>query len=340
MVARTNTYHSTPRFEFPSRSGFYPSEWLAIFILLGLSFIALAVYPTSQAGTTKTLLISLFHLSLWSIWLAFTFSRWGKKPFFHFFRGFGPWVAVALCYGLMRYLVPLVHSSHFDLAFRDCEQWIWGLDASRLCANLASPSWTGFFCLLYLGVFPWLALFFLYYRLRHVELFERVMIGLLLIYMGGFLGYMAFPAEGPRYAFPGDWNWLGTGRIPALTNGVVGHMGSHLDVFPSLHAAFVVYLLLWQAESHKKTLFWAAPLAVGVWISTIYLGFHYFPDFIGGWALGVLAFITAPWFEGKLESLNKWVFDSLREAYKNRPGEVAPEAMENSSLDRPLDAEG
>lgn len=339
MTKRDHTDNLTPKADPSSFSGFFPSEWLAVFILAWLSIVALAVYPTSQAGTTKTLLISLAHLSIWFVWLALALSRWGRNPIIRFFRSFGPWLAVALCYGLMRYLVPLVHSAHFDAAFRDCEQWLWGSDASRLCENMVSPSWTGFFCLLYLGVFPWLALFFLYYRFRHSELFERVMIGLLLIYVGGFLGYMAFPAEGPRYAFPEEWNWLGTGWIPSLTNEVVGHMGSHLDVFPSLHAAFVVYLLLWQAECHKKSLIWAAPLALGVWVSTIYLGFHYFPDFIGGWALGVLAFIAAPWLEGKLESMNPLVFDSLREAYKKRAGEVPAESMGNTSLDRPLDAE-
>lgn len=306
-----------------SPDGFSQSEWLALFILTGLFLITLALYPTRWEGTAKTFALSLTNLGCWGAWLALCLSSLGKNRIISLTRPFAPWLAVALCYGLMRYLVPLVHSAHYDGAFRGCEQWLWGCDASQYCAYLASSFWTGFFCVLYLGVFPWLALFFLYYQSRHPEIFERVMIGLLLIYVGGFLGYMAFPAEGPRYAFPAEWNWLGTGRLPSLTNGVVGHMGSHLDVFPSLHAAFVTYLLLWQAECHKRSLIWAAPLALGVWVSTIYLGFHYFPDFVGGWALGVLVFLAAPWFEGKLGRLNSLVFAFIGERFQRKTGEVS-----------------
>jgi membrane-associated phospholipid phosphatase len=220
-------------------------------------------------------------------------------------RAFGPWIAVALSYGLMRYLVPLVHPTVYDQTLRACEEWLWGWDSAHFFRFMANERWTAFLCLLYLSVFAWLVAFFLYLILRRSRLFQRAMVGLLLLYAGGFFGYMLFPAEGPRYAFAGEWDFLdGTGLIASLTNAVVSHMGSHLDVFPSLHAAFVAYLLLWQAARRPNSLVWGFPLAVGVWFSTLYLGFHYFPDFIGGWLLGVFSFYAAPLLEGKLTALN------------------------------------
>ncbi len=74
--------------------------------------------------------------------------------------------------------------------------------------------------------------------------------GLMLIYIGGFIGYVIFPAAGPRYAFPEEWVWLNGGKLFHLTDRVVWHIGARLDVFPSLHAAIAIFLFLWLAEYH------------------------------------------------------------------------------------------
>jgi membrane-associated phospholipid phosphatase len=92
-----------------------------------------------------------------------------------------------------------------------------------------------------------------------------------------------------------------------MTNQIVGHFGARLDVFPSLHAALSVYLLFWQAEHHRVEIFWGLPAALGIWLSTIYLGFHYFPDLVSGGVLGVAAFFLAPFLERRF---HRWK-DSL-----------------------------
>jgi len=39
-------------------------------------------------------------------------------------------------------------------------------------------------------------------------------------------------------------------------------------------------------------------VTLGIWLSTIYLGFHYFPDLVMGGILGVAVFFLAPLLEG------------------------------------------
>jgi membrane-associated phospholipid phosphatase len=64
--------------------------------------------------------------------------------------------------------------------------------------------------------------------------------------------------------------------------------------FPSLHTAVSVVMLA-CAWRFVRPWFWIAlPLAVGLWLSTIYLRHHYVVDLLAGFALAPLALYAAP----------------------------------------------
>jgi membrane-associated phospholipid phosphatase len=66
-----------------------------------------------------------------------------------------------------------------------------------------------------------------------------------------------------------------------------------VDVFPSLHCANSLYILLSDYE-HKRWRFWAYLVpCVGLWASTLYLRYHYFIDVLCGLVLGWLAWMMA-----------------------------------------------
>ena len=67
------------------------------------------------------------------------------------------------------------------------------------------------------------------------------------------------------------------------------------DVFPSLHVAisFVVWL---YAYRNSKKLFWIlSPLILSLWLSTLYLRYHYLIDVVAGLILAPLSFLLANW---------------------------------------------
>jgi membrane-associated phospholipid phosphatase len=75
------------------------------------------------------------------------------------------------------------------------------------------------------------------------------------------------------------------------------------DVFPSLHCAVSAFILGFDAR-HDPRAFrrWMLPV-IGLWLSTIYLRFHYFVDVAAGFALAALALIVVVLVEGAPHAL-------------------------------------
>jgi len=155
-------------------------------------------------------------------------------------------------------------------------------------------------CYASLFVFP----LFLLTRLsiRHDRArFREVAVALLLTYSIGLIGYLTIPAIGPRYAFESSFDaplvglWLTT---PAA------HMWRSLqaidrDCFPSLHVALstvsLVYLWRFRAwRGGRVILAVSTPVIVGLWISTLYLRYHYGVDVLAGFALAAVVTWVAP----------------------------------------------
>jgi membrane-associated phospholipid phosphatase len=122
--------------------------------------------------------------------------------------------------------------------------------------------------------------------------------GLFLIYAVGFVGYLFVPARGPwlemaaafRHPIAGSW-------MTALNAMVVARGSNRVDAFPSLHVAVSAFILFFDRRfvpwRHRVYL----PAAIGLWISTLYLRFHYGIDVLAGALLATVglrvAFATA-----------------------------------------------
>jgi membrane-associated phospholipid phosphatase len=62
-----------------------------------------------------------------------------------------------------------------------------------------------------------------------------------------------------------------------------------VDVFPSLHCAVSAFFLFFDLL-HRRWRFWLYLVpCVGLWLSTIYLRYHYFIDVICGFVLAAFA---------------------------------------------------
>ena len=141
----------------------------------------------------------------------------------------------------------------------------------------------------------------LFYLLASPHL-ERCYRGLFSVYGLGFLGYTFVPAAGPyvaladRFTTPIQGGWL-----TALNEQMVSSGSNHVDVFPSLHIAVSLFLWLTLLKDHRRIGMLLTPLLVVLWVSTIYLRYHYSIDLIAGAALALGVFwltaVRRPLFE-------------------------------------------
>lgn len=206
----------------------------------------------------------------------------------------------------MEVLIPAVQPDIFDETLKNLEHRLWGPGALSFAPwLLGHPLRTDFFCLVYLSLFVWLAATLLYHLFLRRALFQRFMLGLFIVHGVGYLGYLLYPAVGPRFAFPEAWSWLEGGFFFRLTNAVVDLLGSKRDVFPSLHAALSAYLMLWQWRYDTGRLFWSVPWGASIWLSTLVLGYHYLPDLLSGLLLGAVAAWAPIFLEGWLQQGRK-----------------------------------
>jgi hypothetical protein len=194
----------------------------------------------------------------------------------------------------MKPLVPVLHPKLYDDALQRLNFHLLGQGPSLVQQFLLDrPALTDFFSLCYLGLYAWLLGLLVFHSCVRRALYQRFMLGLILVYSVGFLGYLIYPAIGPRFAYPDEWAWLKGGVIFQGAEFLISRLGSRFDVFPSLHGALSAYLLFWQGAHDRRGLTWGLPLTLGIWLSTLFLGFHYLPDLISGGLLAAVAAILA-----------------------------------------------
>lgn len=82
-------------------------------------------------------------------------------------------------------------------------------------------------------------------------------------------------------------------------------------VFPSGHTANAVVVwgtLAYLSGRHRRTgALVACVMALGVGLTTVYLGTHWVSDVLGGWAAGVLVLLALPLFEPLIATVSAYV---------------------------------
>ncbi len=138
-----------------------------------------------------------------------------------------------------------------------------------------------------------------YVRGRYRE-FHDFALAITITALLGFIGYLAFPAVGP-YVYQHDiytHPLVGWGHGGILD--IISRMkGQARDAFPSLHTAMttVVLGMMWR---DARRLFWTyLPIALGLYLSTMYLRVHYATDVAAGFVVGGVALFVAP-------RINRW----------------------------------
>ena len=205
--------------------------------------------------------------------------------------------------------IPELNPGDRDALLLRIDRTLLGGDPSLWFERISTPWLTELFQLAYLVyyVLPFLLLGTLYRRgiasanapheaRTDAQAFDLCLVALLLSHYLAFVGYMAVPALGPRFALTSLYRTQLTGLVLAEP---IGHLlnameGIKRDAFPSGHTSAALVSLYYAFRFTPRLARYALPAVILMIISTMYLRYHYAADILGGMILATLCIFLAP----------------------------------------------
>ncbi len=264
-----------------------PPQGLTFIFLIGL--ICLTLVFQSRIPLWRSLLRDYAMLLGFLFVLNLSSGRKGMGRMSAFFNHFSPILFVIFIYeslgNLIQYLQPDIDPKLMQIDF-----FIFGVHPTLWMEQWIVPWFTDVMSLAYLSYyFIPVAFIVVLHRKGRVAEFERCIFILLFGYYISFIGYILFPAIGPRYAMAHLYS------IPLEGSFITDFVRDTLnalehnkrDVMPSGHTQIVLMVLL-LAHRYEKILFYIfLPIIGGLILSTVYLRYHYVIDLMVGGALAI-----------------------------------------------------
>jgi membrane-associated phospholipid phosphatase len=239
----------------------------------------------------------IFRYCLW-IGLLFVIQlscERGGTGFRKFIHSFSSILFIVLIYeslgDLIQYLRPDI-----DPALRRIDFFLFGVDPTLWMEQWIVPWFTDLMSLAYVSYYflPLTLILVLYFR-GHTDLDQAIFVVTLGYYLS-FIGYILFPALGPRYAIeqlytvPLKGSWI----TDLVRDGLNSIEHNKRDVMPSGHTQLAL-MVLCLAYRYEKVLFYLfLPVVSGLVLSTVYLRYHYIIDLIAGAALAIGCVLIGP----------------------------------------------
>jgi membrane-associated phospholipid phosphatase len=258
--------------------GFLFVTWLRLAVSAGLLAGPTLAYAAFLAGAIGVMVFSEAAPSQW---------RWRLRLAYY------P-LLMNVVFIHLKTVVPLIHPAGSDGLLQDWDRALLGGNLSLWLEPLMSRPATELASLCYCLFFPYLVAAFIRYLRAPLPEAQAFYAGLFTLYGIGFLGYTLLPAHGPYAAMAGSFTKPVSGYFLTDLLMAVYPLGTNgADVFPSLHCAVSAYILGFDAVRHRPWFRWWLLPVLGLWLSTVYLRFHYGIDVLAGLALAVPCLVLA-----------------------------------------------
>jgi len=264
-----------------------PIEGLTLFFLIGLIILTLVFHGQIPLWHSLLLRYTILLGLLFVLKLSWDRKAMGKTG--TFFHHFSPVLFVVLIYeslgDLIQYLQPDVDPLLIKIDFS-----IFGVHPTIWMQQWIVPWFTDVMSLAYASYYfiPVIFVLVLYLKNRGPGLFESVFI-LTFGYYISFIGYILFPAVGPRYAMDHLYSVpLEGSLVTDLVRDVLNAIEHNKrDCMPSGHTQ-IVLMVLFLAYRYERNLFTIfLPIICALILSTVYLRYHYVVDIFAGVALAI-----------------------------------------------------
>jgi membrane-associated phospholipid phosphatase len=271
-----------------------PVQGLTLCFLIGLMLLSLLFQ--SQIPHWRSLLLRYTIL----MGLLFTFKissdLKGMGRMATFLNQFSPILFIVLIYESLGDLIQFLQQD-IDPWLIKIDLFLFGVHPTLWMEQWIAPWFTDLMSLAYVSYYflPVVLIAILYLKNRMVEFDESVFI-LAFGYYLSFIGYILFPAIGPRftltslYSAPLEGSFI-TDWVRDVLNALEHNKR---DCMPSGHTQ-IVLMVLSLAHRYEKVLFYIfLPIICGLVLSTVYLRYHYVFDLIVGLIFATGSMVIAP----------------------------------------------
>jgi membrane-associated phospholipid phosphatase len=193
---------------------------------------------------------------------------------------------------------PLARGVNFDQQLADLDQRLWGLQPGVWLARIQIPVFTEFLQWIYTFFVPAVLLvaFILWGKKRYSD-FHYYAFLISLGYLASYLGYVLWPARGPRFLLIKDFDRLplhGLWLFEGMQNTLDRLESVAYDAFPSGHTELTI--LAWWSSRKLSNRWFGAYFAYtsGIIFATVYLRYHYTVDVFAGAMVAVFLIVAAP----------------------------------------------
>lgn len=229
---------------------------------------------------------------------------------------------ILFIYTQTSWITHLIHQRDYDVILIELDRWIFGSNPTQWISQFAHPFITEILQLAYTSYYLFfIALFFELYRRKNRLEFQS---GAFLVTYGfylSYIGYLVFPAIGPRFTLH-DFFATNT-ELPGIflteylreivnSGGGIPHGAANpadyvnRDAFPSGHTQLTMVALYVAFTTRANVRWWLLIGGSLLIVSTVYMRYHYVIDVFAG----MLFFVFTIWSGKKID---RW----WREGIKN-----------------------
>jgi len=221
------------------------------------------------------------------------------------FYHFSPILFIALIYDSLGDFIQYLHRDIDPLLIR-IDFVTFGVHPTVWMERWIVPWLTDIMSLAYVSYYfiPVTLIVVLYGRDRMAE-FEMSVFVLTFGYYLSFVGYILFPAIGPRFTLVHLQTVPLEGSLftDLVRDGLNALEHNKRDCMPSGHTQ-IVLMVLYLAHRYERLLFYIfLPVICGLILSTLYLRYHYVVDLLAGGAVAVACIMAGPRLYGGWNSL-------------------------------------
>ena len=192
--------------------------------------------------------------------------------------------------------VPLLGVPTADALLARLDYSLLGVTPALALASVHLPWFTDLMVVAYLFFFYILIVGPGWYCIHDLARFRACFAGLFTTYALGFLGYTVLPAAGPHLSMT-ELPPLQGGALTRLMLPLVSQGSNGVDVFPSIHCAASLYLLAFDFQHYRRRFWWLLLPCIALWVSTVYLRYHYVVDLLGGVLIAAVGIAVARAYE-------------------------------------------
>ena len=284
-----------------------PFHALSLFFLVGLMILTLffrgRIPPWSASLIRYAVLVSILII----IQISYYRNMGKVRAFIYYFSPIAFIISIYESLGdLIQYLQP-----DFDPVLIEIDFSIFGVHPTVWIEKWIVPWFTDLMSLAYISYYfiPVTLIGILYWKNRTEDLKMSLFV-LALSYYLSFVGYILFPAIGPRYTLTHLQSVPLTGSfITDFVRDVLNALEHNKrDCMPSGHTQIALTVLYLAYRYERLLCYILIPVISGLILSTVYLRYHYVIDLAAGTAIAIGCMVIGPrlyrWWNGDFQRSN------------------------------------